>query len=227
MVVSGSRRDFDDRSDFTGDQPTAQTGDIFASDRSRNVASSRRSSPGVADSRSPQSVAGGPASAPRQLASVLGFEHELASDPNAGRDNCAGFLPGRVTQQRSPPTSRAFYWRRVLNRQNIVDLDDAGRSELPFVGGPLKEKASRIVTNEVIFVVTALSMLGLHSRRPPPPCGRHQVVYRRSDARRRFGLSAGGNLALGGSFLSSPSSRIRNGCTYGRRQCTKQRCHGP
>ena len=143
MVVSGSRRDFDNRSDFTGDQPTAQTGDIFASDRSRNVASSRRSSPGVAGGRSSQSIAGGPASAPRQLASVHGFEHELASDPNAGRDNCAGFLPGRVTQQRSPPTSRAFYWRRVLNRQNIVDLDDAGRSELPFVGGPLKGKSEQ------------------------------------------------------------------------------------
>jgi hypothetical protein len=58
VVGSGNRGDFALRRGLGSDQPTAQTGDIFASDRFGAITCSRPSSPGVADSRSPQSVAG-------------------------------------------------------------------------------------------------------------------------------------------------------------------------
>ena len=140
MVVSGSRRDFDDRSDFTGDRPIAQTGVFLASDRFRAITCSRRSSPGVADSRSPQSVAEGPARVACQFCSLRRSDGRLAVDPNAGWPCYPGSLRRGTAFQRGAPPSRAFYWRGVLNRQYLMDLDDYGRSELPVVGRPVSNR---------------------------------------------------------------------------------------
>ena len=58
----------------------------------------------------------------------------MAAGKIAGRYDYAGLLPGRVAQQRSSPASRAFYRRRVVIGKYLVDLDDAGRRELPILG---------------------------------------------------------------------------------------------
>ena len=96
--------------------------------------SSRGSSSGVAGGRSAQSTPGSPARSSRHLANIHCLEHGVAADPNARRLDRAGFLPGGIALQRSAARPRTFYWRGILNRQYVLDLDDAGRSELPVMG---------------------------------------------------------------------------------------------
>ena len=93
-----------------------------------------RGSAGVAGGRSPQSLAGGPACGSRQLANLLCFQCAMAADPHARRLDRQCFLPGRVAQQRCAPSSGTFYRRGVVDRQYLLDLDDACRSELPLLG---------------------------------------------------------------------------------------------
>ena len=93
-----------------------------------------RGSSSIASGRSPPSVADSSARIACQFCSRRHSEYRLAIDPDAGRQHHPYPLRGGVTLQRSTPTPRAFHWRRVLNRQYLVDLDDAGRRELPILG---------------------------------------------------------------------------------------------
>jgi hypothetical protein len=104
-------------------------------------------SSGVAGGRSALSTTGGPARSSRHLCRVQCFECAVAADPNARRDGRRGFLPGRVAKQRCAPRPRAFHRRRVVNWQHVVDLDDSGRSELPFMGRPVTRHLQEMASN--------------------------------------------------------------------------------